>query len=506
MTAIPIKRGDLIAGLSVAILLIPQALAYAEIAGVPPYYGLYAAALPPIAAAFAASSRHLQTGPVAMTALLTFGALSVIAEPGSPEYVELAILLALIVGILRLGLGLLRAGVVAYLMSQPVLLGFTSAAAILITASQIPTVLGVQGGSAGLLHNAWDALWAFGEWDPATIGFAVFTAAMIEGGRRLGPRFPGVVVAVVAALIASMVFGFAGDVVAVVPEGLPPFTLSFPWSRLPSLVVPGIVIALLGFAEPVAIARTFAAQERTPWDPSREFVAQGLANVASAVSSGFPVGGSFSRSGIARLAGGETRWTGAVAGIAVFAFLPFAGVLEPLPRSVLGTTVIVAVVRLLRIPTMVRLIKITWGQSLVAWTTFVATLTLAPRIDIAVIIGVGAATAVHLRREALIRVETRVEGSTLTIKPYGVLYFGSAPRLTEVLLERLAAAEEITDVVVDLGALGRVDYTGVVALKRFIDESEAAGVTAELTNVPPHATGTMSRFWGDSLSKWVHPD
>lgn len=506
MTAIGVKRGDVVAGISVAILLIPQALAYAEIAGVPPYYGLYAAALPPIAAALLASSRHLQTGPVAMTALLTFGALSVIAEPGSDEYIELAILLALIVGVIRLGLGLLRAGVVAYLMSQPVLVGFTSAAGILITASQVPTVLGVGETSSGLLRGAWDALIAVDEWDAATIGFAVATAVIIVGGRRLGPRFPGVVVAVVGAVVASTVLAFDGATVAFVPEGLPPFTLSFPWGDLPSLLLPGAVIALLGFAEPVAIARTFAAQERTPWDPSREFLSQGLANIASAISSGFPVGGSFSRSGIAKLAGGETRWTGAVAGLAVFAFLPVAGVLEPLPRAVLGTTVIVAVIRLVRIPSMVRLIRITWGQSIVAWTTFIATLTLAPRIDIAVVIGVAAATAVHLRREALIRVETTVDDSTLTIKPYGVLYFGSAPRLSEVLIAQLAAADHITDVVVDMGALGRVDYTGVIALKRFIDESEAAGLSAELINVPPHAKGTLTRFWGDALSRWVHPD
>jgi SulP family sulfate permease len=503
---IGVRRGDLIAGLSVAVLLIPQALAYAEIAGMPAVYGLYAAALPPIVAALLASSRHLQTGPVAMTALLTFGALSVIAEPGSDEYIELAILLALVVGVIRLVLGLLRAGIVAYLMSQPVLVGFTSAVAILITASQIPTVLGVSTDSSGLLERAWDAVIAPGDWEIATIGFAVFAAVVIIGGRRLGPRFPGVVVAVVVALIASQLFDFAGATVAVVPEGLPPFTWSFPWGELPSLIVPGIVIALLGFAEPAAIARTFAAQEREPWDPNREFLSQGVANIASALSSGFPVGGSFSRSGIARLAGGETRWTGAVAGLTVFAFLPIAGVLEPLPRAVLGTTVIVAVVRLIRITSMVRLIKVTWGQSLVAWVTFIATLVLSPRIDIAVIIGVGVATAVHLRREALIRVETASDGTTLMLKPHGVLYFGSAPRLSEALIEQLASIDDISHVVVDLGALGRVDYTGAVALKTFVDECGDAGLRAELVNVPLHATGTLTRFWGDDLAKVVHPD
>ena len=190
----------------------------------------------------------------------------------------------------------------------------------------------------------------------------------------------------------------------------------------------------------------------------------------------------------------------------MFAFLPIAGVLEPLPRSVLAATVIVAVVRLIRLAPMVRLIKVTWGQSVVAWVTFIATLTLAPRIDIAVIIGVAVATAVHLRREALIRIDARVEGGTLHLKPYGVLYFGSAPRLSEALIEQLAKYDEITQVVVNLGSLGRVGYTGAVALKTFVDECTAAGLETELNDVPPHATGTLSRFWGDDLAKVVHPD
>ncbi|MDJ0664933.1 MAG: SulP family inorganic anion transporter, partial [Acidimicrobiia bacterium] len=145
---------DLIAGISVAFILIPQSLAYAEIAGVPGYVGLYAAALPPLAASIIASSPYLQTGPVAMSALLAFGVLSSVAEPGTEEYIALAALLALMIGGIRILLGILRGGVVAYFMSQPVLLGFTSAAAILITSSQLPHALGVAAGDGGLLFEA----------------------------------------------------------------------------------------------------------------------------------------------------------------------------------------------------------------------------------------------------------------------------------------------------------------------------------------------------------------
>lgn len=150
-----IKRGDLVAGVSVAAIAIPQSLAYAEIAGMPVHIGLYAAAIPPIIAAFFASSRYLQTGPVAMTGLLTFGALATLQTPGTPAYVEAGILLALIVGIVRVLLGVMNAGILAYLMSQPVLLGFSSAAAILIVASQMELVLGLpqtEGPLLSLIH------------------------------------------------------------------------------------------------------------------------------------------------------------------------------------------------------------------------------------------------------------------------------------------------------------------------------------------------------------------
>lgn len=494
-------RGDVLAGFSVAFILVPQALAFAEIAGLPAYFGLYAAALPPIIAAFFASSRYLQTGPTAMTSLLTFGALTALTLPGSDEYVKLAILLALVVGVARMLVGAIRAGPIAYLMSRPILIGFTSAAAILIIASQIPTLLGVEAEGERLLTRAWNALTDPGSWDLVGIGLALAAAALIIVDRRYSALFPGVLIAVAAGIVFSEIAGFDGLVIGPVPTGLPPFPGSLPWSDLPSLLVPGTVIALIGFAEAAAISRTYAAIDRERWNPNREFVAQGVANVASALSSGFPVGGSFSRSSIARLAGGRTRWSGAATGLAVLAFLPFAGLIEALPRAILAAIVIVAVARLIQIRAMVRLITVTWGQSVVAWGTFIATLALAPRIDFGVVIGILLAAAVHLRREGLIRVEAIQEGPLLVLRPHGVLYYGSAPRLSETLVDQLAAQPETTRVVVDLERLGRVDYTGAMALKAFLDEAAEAGLETAVANVPQHAMGTLDRSWGEELPR-----
>ena len=222
---------DVVAGVSVALILIPQSLAYAVIAGVPPRYGMYSAALPPIAAAPFASSPYLQTGPVAMTALLTFGALSAVAEPFTTEWIELAALLALAVGVVRLAFGLFRLGFVAYFMSQPVVQGFTIGAAILIIASQIPAALGSMAPEGGLLERAAWALVHPGSWDWATIAYAAATLVTVEVGRRLGPRFPGVLVAVVAAILTSLAFGFDGATVGDVPSEFIPFTLDLPYAQ-----------------------------------------------------------------------------------------------------------------------------------------------------------------------------------------------------------------------------------------------------------------------------------
>jgi SulP family sulfate permease len=489
--------GDLIAGLSVAFVLIPQSLAYAELAGLPPHVGLYAAMLPPIAAALFASSPYLQTGPVALTSLLTFGALASLAAPQSGDYLALAALLALVVGVARVLLGVTRLGWVAYLMSQPVVTGFTAAAAILIMASQLPTALGVQPPDGSLLSRAWWSLTHLFEWELASAILAGVTVALVLGGRRLHPLFPGVLAAVGIGLGFSVLTGYGGPTVGDVPRGLPPFSLALPWSSLPQLLVPGVVIALVGFAEAAAISRTFAMENRQAWSPDREFVSQGVANLASAVSGGFPVGGSFSRSSINRLAGGKTRWSGAVTGLVVLAFLPVAGILAPLPRAILGAIVIAAVVKLVAPRTLVRLARFSKPQAAVAWVTFALTLALAPRVERAVLIGVGFAALVHIWRELRVHVRTHYEAGTVRLELEGVLFFASAPLLSQSLIDELAAHPDARSVVIDLKRLGRIDFTGVLALRSVAQQAERAGLSVRLTDVPTQSRKLIKRVLGE---------
>ena len=495
-----ITRGDVIAGISVALVLIPQSLAYAELAGLPAYYGLYAAALPPLAAAFFASSRYLQTGPVAMTSLLTFGALSAFAEPFSEEWIKLSALLALVVGGTRLALGLVRGGVIAYFMSQAVLVGFTTAAAILIVSSQLPTALGVVAEGETILARLWWTVTHAGHWEVAAIVLSTVTVLLVAGGRRVHRLFPGVLIAVLVGIVYGTVGEYGGLQVGAVDLSLPDSPFSLPWADVWALLVPGAVIALVGFAEPASIARIFAAQDRERWSPNRELISQGVANVASGLSGGFPVGGSFSRSSINRLVGGDTRWSGAVTGAAVLVFLPLAGVMSDLPRAVLGAIVIAAVARLIDIPRLLRFWRLSPAQALVAWITFAATLILAPRIDIAVVLGIGLGITVHLWRELRAPVGSAYADGVLTVRPEGVIFFGSSPDVAEAMTDLLAQHPDADRVVFDLSAVGRIDLTGALALKTLVDDARLAGLEAEIGGVPDHAERVLRAVWEGDLA------
>jgi SulP family sulfate permease len=248
-------RGDFLAAVSVALVLVPQALAYAVIAGVDPVYGLYAAVAAPIAGALVGSSPYLQTGPVAVTSLLTFGALAPLAEPRSVEFAGLAAILAIIVGLVRITLGLVGAGPIAYLMSQPVVVSFTTAAALIIIGTQVPGLLGVDVDADNPLVGAALALADPSEWSLADVALGLGAAALLLGGRRLSALFPGALVAVVAGTAWSHLSGFDGAVVGDVDLGLS-LPGGFSAGDTLSLLVPGLVIAVVGFAEPASIART----------------------------------------------------------------------------------------------------------------------------------------------------------------------------------------------------------------------------------------------------------
>ena len=374
------------------------------------------------------------------------------------------------------------------------LIGFVPAAALVILAAQLPVALGVDAEGEGVLRDAATALAAPGSWSVEDALLAAATAEFVLLAARVARLFPAVLVAVLAGLAYAALAGYRGATVGAVEATVADPVLALPWRELPSLLVPGVVIALVGFAEPASIARRFAALERSRWSPDRELVSQGVANLVAGGAGGFPVGGSFSRSALNRRAGARSRWSGAVAGLAVIALLPFAGMLEPLPRAILAGIVIAAVLELARLLPLVRLAGQSRPQFVVAATTFVLTLALAPRVDIAVVVAIALAVAVHLWRELELGLESWVDGETLHVRPIGVLWFASARRFEDAFLERLADHRDATRVVVHLDGLGRFDYSGALTLRRLLERAREAGLESEVVDVRPRAERAVRRI------------
>ena len=392
--------GDLLAGISVALLLIPQSMAYAELAGLPPEIGLFASALPPIFAAFVAASPYLQTGPVALTSLLTLGALNGLADSGTKHYVELAALLALIVGISRLIFGFLRIGNIVYLMNAPVVTGFTSAAVILIIASQIPKTIGNEIDVNGTLNRAYRSLTDFENWEIESLLISGVTIFLVIAGKYINKLFPGALFVLVGGSMYSHLSDYKGPVVGEIPTGVPNLGFGLPWGSIDELLLSGIVIALIGFAEPASISRIFASQENQRWSANREFVSQGLANVASAFSGALPVGGSFSRSSLNKLSGAQSKWSGLVTGVVVCLFLPFANILDRLPKATLGAVVVAAVIGLIQPKKLFFSIRNSASEGFITWSTFIATLILSPHVERGVLVGIGISILVSIYKKS----------------------------------------------------------------------------------------------------------
>ncbi|TCP50807.1 SulP family sulfate permease [Tamaricihabitans halophyticus] len=493
------SRGDLLAGPSVALVLIPQSLAYAELAGVPPERGLFTAAAAPAIAAIAGSSRYLQSGPVALTSLLTLGALAPLMATGTAEYAAHAALLAILVGIIRVLLGLLRGGALSYLMSQPVVAGFTVGAAMLIVASQLPTLLGVSAGADNPLVGGWLAITAVDQWQLGPVLLGLSTIAILLGGRKLHALFPGALLATVAGVILGAT-GFGGAQVGAISGGLPLPSLDLPWASVGALLIPAVVIALVGFAEPAAIARRYAAQDDEPWNANREFVGQGAANLASGLLSGYSVGGSFSRTALNRLSGATSRWSAVFTGLWVLVLLPLAPLLSTLPTAVLAGLVIAAAISLVEI----RPFREYWRWSLpqfgVAVPTLILTLLLAPRVELAVLVGVGLAIAVHLWREFRVDIDSWRRGQELHIQLHGVLYFGSAPEVERKLRAALAAQPDAGELVLHLDRVGRLDLTAVLVLRNVLDRVAGEGMPCRFAGIAPSAERLVRKVLRDDAT------
>ena len=493
-------QADLIAGITVALVLVPQSMAYAQLAGLPPYYGLYASFLPGIIAALFGSSRQLATGPVAVVSLMTASALEPIAG-GSPElYVAYAIMLAFMVGIFQMALGLLRLGVLVNFLSHPVVIGFTNAAAIIIGTSQLGKLFGVTVETADhtyvtVFNTIVEALRST---HMETMLMAILSLGIMIVMKRFLSRVPNVLTAVVVTTLISWQIGYeamGGKVVGSIPEGLPALSLpTFDLHTMVQLLSVTIAIGIIGFMEAISIAKAMAARTRQRLDANQELVGQGLGNIVSSLSQGYAVSGSFSRSAVNINAGAITGFSAVVTGVVVGITLLFlTPLLYHLPQATLAAVIIMAVINLVKIDPIKYAWKVQRHDGVVAIITFALTLVWAPHLDKGIMAGVMLSLMLFLYRSMKPRVAalSRAPDGTLrdaeinkletcrniaVIRFDGSLYFANTGYFEDKVLERVALKPDLKFVIIDAEGINEIDATGEEMLHHLWEQLKEAGV------------------------------
>ena len=435
-------RSDAWAGLSVGLVLIPQALAYATLAGMPPQMGLYAALLPSVIGALWGSSALLAVGPVALTSLLTFGSLAPLAVPGSAQWVTLAIWLALYAGLIQFLLGALRLGQVATLVSQPVIVGFINAAAIIIVVSQLPALLGVTFSLQPSLPLS--SVVQGGPATPMTALLGASALLLLLALKRYLPRLPGILFVSILAILLSWACNYAahgGAIVGFIPAGLPSLALppAINLAQHQALWPAALVLALISFTEAMSSCRVLAHKTAGRWDENQELIGQGLAKVGSALCGAFPVSGSFSRSALNLYAGAVTAWSTLFSAVCVVLSLYFlTQLIAFMPRTVLAAMIMVPVFSLINLRGLWRLFLIAKDDGLIGGITFVVTLATAPNLQWGVFTGVGLTLLSFLYRRITPRVIEVGCHEDETLRDRG--RFGLPPIADDVLAIRIDSA------------------------------------------------------------------
>jgi SulP family sulfate permease len=491
-------RGELAAGLTVAVVVIPQSVAYAGLAGMPLVTGLYAAFLPALAAVLFSGSTRLSVGPSALTSVLVGASLVGMAEPGSTQWVALAAWLALMSGTVQLGLGAAGAAWVLNLVSSPVLAGFTQAAALLIMASQVPALIGLQG--------TLSTLWQSPTIDAQALAYGAASVLAMVLGKRYAPRLPMVLIVIAAAAAISKWTGYSahGAVIGTLPSGLPDFF----WPGLPgwesagALLVPALVIALVSSLEMAASGKIESQRDGKRWDAGQDLVGQGVGKIVAAFSGSFPTSTSFSRSAIVLYAGARTGWaTVASTGIVLLVLLFLTPALSDVPRAVLAAVVVTAVAGLFKPRTLPRLWRIDRIEAVTALVTFGVTLLASPRIYWGVLAGVvmGLAHFLYLRlHPRIIEVGLHPDGSLrdrhlwklpplaphlYALRMDGELDFAAASAFERDIVDHLTAHPDVRHVCLFAHPINRVDTTGVEVFGQLRQMFESRGIHLHVSGI-----------------------
>ncbi len=512
--------GDLLAAVIVTIMLIPQSLAYALLAGLPPEAGLYASIAPIILYAIFGTSRALAVGPVAVVSLMTAAAIGKIAEQGTMGYGVAALTLAGLSGAILVAMGLLKLGFLANFLSHPVISGFITASGILIATSQIKHLLGISAGGDTLPEMVLSLAVNLSATNWITVLIGVAATAFLFWVRKglkpllrrlgLGPRpadmvtKAGPVLAVVATTVA--VWALALDargvrIVGDVPQGLPPFTLpSFSPELIGMLLLPALLISVIGFVESISIAQTLAAKKRQRIDPDQELIGLGAANIGAAFTGGYPVTGGFARSVVNFDAGAETAAAGAFTAFALaIAAITLTPLFYFLPIATLAATIIVAVLSLVDFS----ILRRSWTYSKADFFAVATTiaLTLGMGVETGVSAGVALSIALHLYKSSrphvaevglvpgtqhfrnIHRHKVLTDPGLLTIRVDESLYFANARFLEDYIADRVASESPVRHVVLMCSAVNEIDLSALESLEAINHRLATMDVTLHLSEV-----------------------
>jgi SulP family sulfate permease len=511
---------DLIAAVIVTIMLIPQSLAYALLAGLPAEVGLYASIAPLLIYAVFGTSRALAVGPVAVASLMTAAAVGQLASQGTPEYLGAAVALAFLSGLMLLAMGVLRLGFVANFLSHPVISGFITASGLIIAAGQVPHLLGIRAPGHTLIEIGHGIVTQIGAANLATLAVGLPTLAFLFWARsrmkgwlrarglpertaaviaRTGP-----VLAVAVTTLAAWGLGLAGAGVALVgevPRGLPMPTLPpLDLDLWRAILVPALLISVVGYVETISVAQTLAAKRRQRIDPDQELIALGAANVGSAVSGGFPVTGGFARSVVNFDAGAETPAAGAYTAVGMaLATLFLTPLLFFLPKATLAATIIVAVLSLVDLGALRR----TFVYSRTDFVAMAATIvvTLAAGVEAGILAGVGLSLLLHLYRTSRphVAIVGQVAGTehfrnvnrhtvvttpdVLSMRVDESLYFPNARFLEDTVYAEVARRPDLAHVVLMFSAVNAVDASALESLEAINAALRDSGITLHLSEV-----------------------
>ena len=495
-------RGEFWAGMTVGLMLVPQGVAYAALAGMPLVTGIYASLLPALVAVLWGSSSRLSVGPTALTSLLIGASLTGLAEPGSAQWVALAAWMALLTGALQLLLGLVRFGWLLNLVTSPVLSGFTQAAALLILASQLPALTGLRVPLAELAATP-----GVQHFDLLGAGMGLGSIAALVLAKRFWPGFPAVIVVMGAAALASRALGYeagGGAVVGALPAGLPQpyWPGALPWGTLGALIMPVLVITLVSFLETASSAKVEHQEGGTRWNENQDLIAQGLAKISSGLCGSFTTSSSFSRSAINLYAGARTGWATLFAcALVLVALLWLTPALHHVPQSVLAAVVVTAITGLIKPALLPQLWRISRVEATIGALTFVVTLAAAPNLYWGVLAGLVVNLSHFLYQRLhprIIEVGLHPDGSLrdrhlwhlpplaprlLALRMDAELDFASASALERTLSERMADFPRLAHVCLFAQPINRIDVTGVETFARLMALVQRQGCTLHISGL-----------------------